>query len=580
MMLNNCLLRLFVIIFILISGLSFFKQNANAGAPVTTITIVNLDSAGEGLNDPFLVMEVGGNTGTTRGVQRLNVLKSAANMWANVLHSTVGISIGASFDPDFCDTDSAVLASAGPTFIIRDSPGLPFSGTWYPIAHGNALATFKIQLPASTDGTTSFNSNLDADSSCLSGGGWYYGLDHMPPAGKIDLLTVVKHEFGHIFAHFYTESLSSGALFMGFPSIYLRFLSSLFIPPSGPTQLPLGNSGLDRKRRRDAFVDNQGLLWNGMCVKNFQLDIPLIDGVDLPSSFVRLYAPSGPFTPVPGSSVSHWDTSLDPDQLLEPFITSDGSSLGLSTALSRDTGWPIVGLFGIKNGSFTVDLVEASFTTNVLDPPAPGPCMEFPLEFLFTARVTNTSTTPLSLLKFQVFDLPPTRTLGNADGGAGGIGAFLNILQQDGYSDGILSFGEFVDVLFMICIENTDSFLFFVNLFAQEVCVPISSAASESLQAVQQLIHDINGLTNDTPGLINLSANSQQGMTGNLTNSILGAINTLSDENTNNDNGACGNLNGFKKLINKYERKGELDNLQASQLRDSADNIMNILGCR
>jgi len=119
-MLNNCLLRLFVIIFIIISGLSFFKQNANAG--VTTITIVNLDGMGEGLNDPVF------------GAQRLNVLMSAANDWADELHSPVEIIIGASFDPDFCDSTSAVLGSAGPTFIVSGSTGLPFSGTWYPIS--------------------------------------------------------------------------------------------------------------------------------------------------------------------------------------------------------------------------------------------------------------------------------------------------------------------------------------------------------------------------------------------------------------------------------------------------------------
>jgi hypothetical protein len=57
------------------------------------------------------------------------------------------------------------------------------------------------------------------------------------------------------------------------------------------------------------------------------------------SGFPRLYAPN----PVePGSSVSHWDTTLTPNKLMEPFISSDlkgATTLDLTPFLMSDIGW-------------------------------------------------------------------------------------------------------------------------------------------------------------------------------------------------------------------------------------------------
>ena len=47
-------------------------------ARAATIQIVNLDGAGEGFNDGTAVAPIGGNPGTTRGAQRLNVFNQAA----------------------------------------------------------------------------------------------------------------------------------------------------------------------------------------------------------------------------------------------------------------------------------------------------------------------------------------------------------------------------------------------------------------------------------------------------------------------------------------------------------------------
>ena len=51
------------------------------------VTVINGDGAGEGFNDPTPVTPVGGNTGTTRGAQRLLALQYAAEQWGAVLRS-------------------------------------------------------------------------------------------------------------------------------------------------------------------------------------------------------------------------------------------------------------------------------------------------------------------------------------------------------------------------------------------------------------------------------------------------------------------------------------------------------------
>lgn len=190
-----------------------------------TVIIVNADGAGTGLNDPSPRSPVGGNTGTTLGQQRLNVLQRAAEIWAANLVSDVPITIRAITASQFCDATSAVLASAGAATAFRDFPGAPLAGTWYHSALANSIAG--VDLDAATpDIQTQFNLNLDADPACLGGAGWYYGFDHNE-GGQSDLLATMLHEYGHGlgFANFCTES--NGTLLSGFPDVYTTFTRDL-----------------------------------------------------------------------------------------------------------------------------------------------------------------------------------------------------------------------------------------------------------------------------------------------------------------------------------------------------------------
>ncbi len=91
--------------------------------------------------------------------------------------------------------------------------------------------------------------------------------------------------------------------------------------------------------------------------------------------------------------------------------------------------------------------------------------------FYFDARLENiTSNTSLSELMVEVAKLKSVKTgkrdnrLILPDGSMGGIGSKFAIPRKDGYSDGILRPGEFVDVRFNICLGSWDRFNFYVNL--------------------------------------------------------------------------------------------------------------------
>ena len=200
---------------IVVAGITSMATPAHAGA---TIVIVNSDGAGEGFNDPTPVAPVGGNTGTTLGQQRLNVFAQAAAIWGANLDSTVTIRVRATFDPLTCTATSAVLGSSGPRFVNRDFTGAPRAGAWYHEALADKLAGIEL-VPGEDQIASRFNSNL-GQAGCLTGSPFYLGLDNNPPAGQVNLIVVVLHEFAHGLGFSTFTSGTTGAFLAGFPSAY------------------------------------------------------------------------------------------------------------------------------------------------------------------------------------------------------------------------------------------------------------------------------------------------------------------------------------------------------------------------
>jgi hypothetical protein len=177
---------------------------AAASAGPAQITIINANAAGVGFNDPTPVAPVGGNTGTTRGQQRLIAFQYAASIWSARLDSNVPIVISAQFTA----LGPNVLGSAGPRYVIRDFPNAPLAGTWYHAALANKLAGVDL-VPELHDINANFSSDFD----------FYLGLDNNHGA-KNDLVAVLLHEFAHGLGFSQTASLTTGALNGGFPDHY------------------------------------------------------------------------------------------------------------------------------------------------------------------------------------------------------------------------------------------------------------------------------------------------------------------------------------------------------------------------
>lgn len=295
-----------------------------AAAHATTITVNDLDGAGEGFNDPTPRSPVGGNPGTTLGALRRNLFQEAANRWAARVDSSVTIVVDGQMDPlTPCGSGGALLGFAGPNTVHRDFSGAPIASTWYGQAEANALHGSDL-APGTSDIDATFNSSLD--DGCLPGiTGWYYGFDNNPPAGTIDLLPVLLHEMGHGLGFLTFVDLGTGAELAGFDDVFERFLEDHSLGSMWPT--------MSNAQRVASATDPGDLHWVGTNVAAASSAL----SAGKVGTHVRMYAPS---TLQSGSSVSHWDTALAPNELMEPFDTGTLSK-GFTEAAYKDMGWTL-----------------------------------------------------------------------------------------------------------------------------------------------------------------------------------------------------------------------------------------------
>jgi len=292
-----------------------------------TITVINLDGAGEGFNDPTPAAPVGGNPGTTIGAQRLNAFQFAANLWGECLESNVTIQVEANMDPLLCTTSSAVLGGAGTNTVHANFVGAPIPNVWYPQALANALRG--VDITGTADIGATFNSSVNGSASCLSGSAWYYGYDMNPPNGDIDFVTVVLHEIGHGLGFATYVDLLSGAKFGGLNDTYM-----LNLRQNGGS--PAAYKDMSNAQRIAASISDPNLVWTGTRVNTRAPIIPLTGGTT--AGLVRAH---GPNPAQQGSSVSHFSTALSPNEMMEPSYFGPDHSVGLALDLMEDIGWTL-----------------------------------------------------------------------------------------------------------------------------------------------------------------------------------------------------------------------------------------------
>ena len=229
---------------------------AGQAQAAATIIINNINGPGVGFNDTTPAIPVGGNTGTTRGEQRIIAFAHAANIWGATLTSNQPIIINAQFTPLACTAGGGVLGSAGATQIFRDFANAPKAATWYSYALANRIAGAYLGTANAPQINSNFNVNLGSPG-CLEASGWYYGLDSNQGT-LIDFVAVLQHEMGHGLGFQTFTNGSTGAQNGGFPSIWDHFLF-------GTTAGKLWKDMTNAERAASAISVN-GLAWAGAAV--------------------------------------------------------------------------------------------------------------------------------------------------------------------------------------------------------------------------------------------------------------------------------------------------------------------------
>jgi len=267
--------------------------------------------------------------GLTLGAQRKASFEAAANFWGLNLTSDVPILVDAQMTPLFCNAGSATLGSAGATSFARDFPGAPLALTWYHFGLANKIAGFDL-FPTSSDVGATFNSNIDNNNACLNGVNWYYDVVPGTIGGAISFFDVVLHEIGHGIGVSTIVSKSTGTKALGFDDIYMTFLEDHNL--GGGTLWP----PMTDAQRLASIIDGPNTHFTGPAVQEIVNTGCLTGGVN--GGHAKVFAPD----PVQGgSSISHWDTTMDRDgtsEIMEPFAVT-GATFLLTFELLEDLGW-------------------------------------------------------------------------------------------------------------------------------------------------------------------------------------------------------------------------------------------------
>ena len=300
-------------------------------------------------NDSTPRSPVGGNNGTTLGQQRRNAMLEAARLLSEELKPTVPIRLRACWD-DLGSGTSLTLAQASSTYIFLDDTGI---GSHMPFLD-ERFTYFSTPAAARQAGTSTcrfaggpcnvadvraeFNTTVDT-SAGLGSNSFYYGFDRNH-GSDVDFISVGMHEITHGLGFFGMVSAGPTDDNPDAPALGERYTDYgdaydnhvVYVSGSDDAGTPLLD--LDDDQRASALTSGTGLRFAGPHTVESGRN-PVRDATP-PANFPRLYAP---FTPAPGSTLSHFSTSLN-GELMGPFATSAAPhTLGLARDVLFDVGW-------------------------------------------------------------------------------------------------------------------------------------------------------------------------------------------------------------------------------------------------
>jgi hypothetical protein len=247
-----------------------------------------------------------------------NAFQKAVDIWQTQLASPITIHVRA----QWAQLDAGVLGQAiwGSAFANFD--GAPHLNTYYPVALAEKIAGRDLNPTTDPDIVATFSSSTN----------WYLGTDGNPPAGRMDLVTVVLHELAHGlgFTDTYDGEEAQGRVGLDNGGTATPFVYDLFIE-NGSNQ-KLFTSFLSPSTQLKTQLVSNGLSYNS----------PL--AVAALGFRPKVYAPN-PFNS--GSSIAHLDETFfstpgDANKLMTPQIApaesihSPGSIL---LNIFSDMGW-------------------------------------------------------------------------------------------------------------------------------------------------------------------------------------------------------------------------------------------------
>ncbi len=291
----------------------------------------------------------------TLGEARRNALERVLCVLGNTLRGDFTIRVSTGFGSFPGDTPTIVTLAAAAPCHVAVIPQTGETGLLYPSALARAVfGQDRIRgICDDYDIRVIFNARADT---------FHYGQS--ATRGTVDFTSVALHEIFHGLGFLeYIESdgsllsdMVSGS--SGQPSRRITLTSvwdrMMYSGADGGRLV-----GLTDAQRRAAITSGDGLLWDGTAGRRAAASKSA--GVS-PDGRPRLYAPSVYET---GSSVSHLDLSIRPDDLLEPFYNNSGD-MTLALAMLEDMGWNV-------NAAAGTQACGGGATPRPVPSPAPPP---------------------------------------------------------------------------------------------------------------------------------------------------------------------------------------------------------------
>ena len=328
---NNSLIKLFLLL-----ALALFSSGATSQSFSPTIVVT-------GSNSTF---RFSFTTGAT--TERIEVVRAAGQFWGDRLVSSVPIDVDLEFISLSCTATGGSLGSAGPTGSSRNFTNAPMQNVFYPIAIGNSFVGTDAN-PSTADILARFNNDIDNNQNCLANVNWGYTISLTTNSGEVNFYTTLLHELAHGLG--FTSTLAQNGTFFVSNGVEIPDSFSVHLYDESQNALL---TALTVSQRMAALINEGQLSWNGSNVNNNSSNLTVGRTT---SNRVRMFAPS-PYEA--GSSTAHFDTVLNPDELMEPLDTPMVST-ALTEFMMQDVGWRISNVDSDSDG--VLDAVDNCVNT-------------------------------------------------------------------------------------------------------------------------------------------------------------------------------------------------------------------------